>query len=295
MTTVKRFAPWLVALLVACGGAGVILNASTGSGGGGAGVGGAGQSSGGLSADSVFAARSQGKLAVSGEPVKGQTSIPYAGPRVIKTADIRVRVGRDNFRSAWREALVITSKLGGFAVTKVLDGRDANRGTLVVRLPSTAFEQAVNDLESLGRVQREDISGQDVTKDYIDLTARLRNATAQEAVLLRLMDRAKSVSDTIRVQRELEGVQLTIETLRGQLRYLDDQTTMSTITLQLGAAETTPPAPAGTLAQAWDRSAHAFLAVVAAVIVGAGFVLPLAALAILGLVVVRLLRPRMAS
>lgn len=294
MTTVKRFAPWIVALLVASGGAGMILNASTGSGGGGA-TGGAGQGGEGV-ADSLMTARSQARSAVSsGQPVDGQAPIPIAGPRVVKTADIRVRVGHDRFSAAWRDALVITSKLGGFAVTKVLDGRDADRGTLVLRVPASAFEQAVNDLESLGSVQHEDISGQDVTKDYVDLTARLRNATAQEAVLLRLMDRATSVSDTIRVQRELEGVQLTIETARGQLRYLEDQTAMSTITVQLGEARTAAPAPASTLTRAWEQSAHAFLAVVAAVIVGAGFVLPLAALIILGLVAVRFLRPRIAS
>ena len=295
-TTVKRWAPWVAALLVTCGGVGMILDASTGVGGGGASGGTSGRAGEGQRAAIASSSGTQARSAGLSEPMlDDQTSLPPLGPRVVKTADIRVRVGRNEFRSAWRDALGVTSKVGGFAVTKSLDGRNARRGTLVLRVPVASFEQAVNDLEALGRVRHEDISGKDVSREYVDLTARLRNATAQEAVLLRLMDEAQTVVDTIRVQRELEGIQLTIETLRGQLRYLEDQTAMSTITVWLGEARNAPPAPVGTLAQAWEQSAHAFLAVVAAIIVGAGFVLPLAVVLVLGLVVFRVLRPRVAS
>jgi hypothetical protein len=115
-------------------------------------------------------------------------------------------------------------------------------------------------------------------------------------VLLRLYDRATSVVDTIRIQREVQDVQLQIEQMRGRLRFLEDRTSLSTITMELveeGAPGPIEEAkPAGTIARAWDQATDAFLGVIAAGIVVVGAVLPIALL--LGLVVagVRVLRPR---
>jgi hypothetical protein len=107
------------------------------------------------------------------------------------------------------------------------------------------------------------------------------------------MERAASVTDTIRVQGELGRVQLEIERLRGRLSYLEDQTSLGTITATFVGAGATPSEPPGTLARAWERALDAALAVVSAVIVGLGFAIPVAVLVALGLLVFRGLRPRL--
>ena len=89
-------------------------------------------------------------------------------------------------------------------------------------------------------------------------------------------------------------MQLEIERIRGRLRYLRDQTSMATIELnvrEVGAA----PGPDTMLERAWKRALRLSLSVVSAVIVGAGFVVPVAALGALVLFLFARLRPRLSG
>lgn len=221
-------------------------------------------------------------------------ALPPVGPNVIKTADVRVEIRRSTLRDAVGEVTAIAGRHGGFVLSTQVAGTEARSGILVIRVPAERFEVALAEIRELGpKVLREAVSGQDVSQEFIDLEARLRNWRAQEVVLLRLMDRAQSVTDTIRVQRELQQVQLEIEQIRGRLAYLQDQTTMSTITVGLREAGVAVPAQPGTLERAWDRAVQSFMAIVSGAIVAAGALLPFALLALVGLMVFRLVRPRL--
>jgi hypothetical protein len=164
-------------------------------------------------------------------------------------------------------------------------GIKAKSGQLTIRVPASAFEQAMSDLRGLGSVEGQSISGQDVTSQFIDLAARLRTWQAQEAVLLRLMRRATSIESTLRVQNQLQDVQFRIEQIKGQLRLLDNQTSLATIDVSLrevGAVVGVRQAAARerpSLGEAWDRAVDGFLGVIFAVVVGLGYLIPLAAMA----------------
>jgi hypothetical protein len=221
--------------------------------------------------------------------------LPTVGPSVIKTGDLRVRVPDGDFRQSVQEVVSIAGRYpGGFVLSTSIGGGEARFGTIVIRVPARSFERVLTDLEGLGEVRSENVTGQDVTQEFIDLEARLRNSRSQEAVLLRLMDKASTVTDTIRVQGELQAVQLEIERLTGQLRYLEDQTSLGTLTVSLVEAGAAPQ-PAGTLQRAWKQALENTLEVVAAVIVGAGVVIPVALLVLVALLIVRQLRPRFTS
>jgi hypothetical protein len=212
--------------------------------------------------------------------------------RVIKTADLSLEVEDGRLGRALREGRAIAEGAGGFVLSTSVDGRERRRGDLTIRVPAEAFETTLSELEALGTVTGEDVRGQDVSQEFVDLEARLRNATAQEEVLFRLYDRSESIADTIRVQRELEDVQLEIERLRGRLRFLRDRTDLSTISVSVTEAGAVTAA-AGPFEKAWDNARGTFVAVVSGAIVGAGFVLPVAALAVLAYAAFRLLRPRL--
>jgi hypothetical protein len=220
--------------------------------------------------------------------------LPGVGPSIIKTADVRIGVARDGVQEAVRRAVSIAGSYGGFVSSTGIDSHGVGRGTVVIRVPSTRFEDALTDLEGLGRVRNENVSGVDVTQEFVDLQARLRNWQAQETVLLRLMDRAASVTDTIRVQGELSRVQLEIERLRGRLDYLEDQTDLGTITTTFVAGGPAPQAPT-TLERAWRDALQGSLEVVSTVIVGAGYLVPVAILAAVAVLVVRGVRPRVSQ
>ena len=227
----------------------------------------------------------------------GQTAarLPTVGPSVIKTGYLKLTVSEDGFSEATQDAVALAGRFSGFVLSTSIEGKDSRSGTLVIRVPSDRFEELVNEVKNLGDVRSESISGQDVTQEFVDLESRLRNLRAQEAVLLRLFDKATTVAATIRVQSELGRVQLESEQLRGRLRYLEDQTSLATLSITVAEKGVPAPATRGTLAKAWDRALEGALGVVAAVIVGAGTLLPVFLLILVGVAIFRQVRPRFTS
>lgn len=231
-----------------------------------------------------------------GAPARAPKSgLPDLGLSVIKTATVTLEVEDDELQTTLQNATSSAEKYGGFVVsTSVTDDEDDPTGSIVVRVPASRFGDALADLESLGKVASESVSGTDVSQEFIDLQARLRNYVAQETVLLRLMERAQSVIDTIRVQNELQRVQLEVERLRGRITYLEDQTAMSTIELRV-REEGAVGAPPGEFEKAWERAKDGLVAVVAGLIASLGIILPVALLTGLVIFAFVRLRPKVGS
>jgi hypothetical protein len=212
-------------------------------------------------------------------------SLPAIGPDIVKTAGISIEVKRGGFETAFNSATTIAGRYGGYVEDSSMRGIKAKSGELTIRVPASAFDQAMNDIRGLGSVEGQSISGQDVTSQFVDLDARLRTWEAQEAVLLRLMRRATSIESTLRVQNQLQDVQFRIEQIKGQLRLLENQTSLATIDVSLrevGAVvgvRQTAARERPSLGEAWDRAVEGFLGVIFAVIVGLGYLIPLAAIA----------------
>ena len=118
----------------------------------------------------------------------------------------------------------------------------------------------LEELRSLGeKVTTDTISGQDVTEEYVDLQSRERNLRATEESLLRLYDRAKNVEETLSIQRELTTVRGEIELVQGRIKYLDQRSAYSQITLNIQPVTSPPPPkptwdPGEVVEQAWDAS-----------------------------------------
>jgi hypothetical protein len=221
-------------------------------------------------------------------------AIPGIGPAIIKTAEVTLEVPAKGLGGAITEATALAASNGGHVVTTAIDQEGTRRGTLILRVPADRFEEALGDLESLGDVSKKAITGDDVSLEVVDLEARLRNLRAQETVLLRLMDRSQTVSDTIKVQRHLQGVQLDVERIRGRLAYLENQASLSTITARFVAAGPVPGDP-GTLARAWQRALEVATNVVSGLIIATGFIVPVGLLLVLALLVARRLLPKFGS
>jgi hypothetical protein len=222
---------------------------------------------------------------VAGGGLSSVGSLPPIGPDIVKTAGISIEVKTGGFETAFNAATTIAGRYGGYVEGSSMQGIKAKSGELTIRVPATAFDRAMNDLRGLGSVEGESIAGQDVTSQFVDLDARLLTWQAQEAVLLRLMRRATSIESTLRVQNQLQDVQFRIEQIKGQLRLLENQTSLATIDVSLrevGAVVGVRPMKAHerpSLGEAWDRAIDGFLGVIFAVVVGLGYLIPLAAIA----------------
>jgi hypothetical protein len=231
-------------------------------------------------------------------PDPGLPPLPEVLPgssKVIKNINLQVRIRKGEFQRQFARASTVAEQFQGFVsgsqVSRTEDGELAS-GTLTVRVPSDRFEQAVARLKELGEVTGEDRTGQDVSKEFVDLEARLRHAQTEEAFYVKLMGEAKTVSDMIQVQSQLSNVQLRIEEIQGRLQYLKDQTSFSTISVNIyepGAALLGEPKP---LAKAWAEAVDAFQSVISGAVIGLGWIAPLAVAGLIGLGVYRISRRR---
>jgi hypothetical protein len=231
---------------------------------------------------------------------RGLQGDELVGPRIIETAQVSLVTRRGEFGRSFDRATQIARTFGGYVESSSTSGVRNKYGQLTIRVPSSRFQQALGQLKTLGRVEGQTLSGQDVTAQYVDLQARRRNWEAQERALLALMARATTIGQTLRIQNELSQVQMRIEELKGQLQVLNDQTTFATIQVAMrerGSA-THPNEPKkdhqSTLGQAWDDARHGFVGVLAAVVVGLGYLIPITALLALVWLWVRRTRPRVA-
>jgi hypothetical protein len=190
-------------------------------------------------------------LAQSSEGAAGITEDPAAlgdfGPKIVKTADLGLR-SKEVRRSAAQAQQVAATAGGTVLSSQVYRSDDSVTADLVLSVPSEEFERVLDELRGLGqKVTTDSISGQDVTEEYVDLKSRERNLRATEESLLRLYGRAENVEEALSIQRELTTVRGEIELVQGRIKYLDQRSAYSQITLNIQPI-TSPPPPGPT----WD-------------------------------------------
>jgi hypothetical protein len=223
-----------------------------------------------------------------------QVRLVDLGNRIVRTANVDLDVGKGRLNATINQATDVVRRAKGIYVgssTAVPSGQPAS-GQVTFRVPVDAFEPVLRELKGLGTYRGEKSSTDDVTNQYIDLNGQLAAWRAQERVYLRLLDRARSVTDVIAVQNQLQQVQSNIERLQGQLNYLEDQSSFSTIVLQLSEPGAAGPAgePSGRLARAWATAVNGLGVMAAAVLVALVWLTPLAVVAGLVLLGLRALR-----
>ena len=125
----------------------------------------------------------------------------------------------------------------GFVVTsQVNGGADAISATLSLRVPAPKFEEVRAQIRKLGlRVDSESFEAQDVTKQYVDQEARLRNLRAQEQQYLGILRKAATVKDTLEVSDKLNEARGAIEERQAEFEALSKQVEAVAINITLRA------------------------------------------------------------
>jgi hypothetical protein len=240
-----------------------------------------------------------GKDQTSAEGEPASTSAEFRDlSKIIRTGQIGLVVANGEFDGNVQAVSRIARSNGGVVFSSEI--RRNTRGTMTLRIPASRFDQTMEALRGLGiAVEFERISGQDVTAEYIDLRARLRILKTRRAVLLGLMQDATTTEEILRLHGEIERVQLDIERIQGQLNVLNDQVADSTIKVSLREKDSpepsvTPKIETPDLSTAWGLGWRGFLQVVSFVIVGLGYLIPIAAIGavvLLALMAIRRRRP----
>jgi len=152
---------------------------------------------------------------------------------IIRTGDISLVVA--DVVQARDEIAQLAVSLNGYVVSSQIWGEEQEmRGQISIRVPDEQFEPALAKLRELAiRVKSESTNSQDVTEEYIDLEARLKNAEATESQYLALLDRATDVEDILNIYDSLSRVRTEIEQIKGRMQYLERTTSMSYISVGL--------------------------------------------------------------
>ncbi len=134
----------------------------------------------------------------------------------------------------------LVDELGGYiADSNAWQQGDWLRARLTLRVPAESLETAMDQIKALAvKVQRESLSGEDVTEQYTDLGARLRNLEATEKELLALLTEVRekpnsTAEDILDVHRRLSEIRGEIEQVKGRMQYLEQMTAMATIDVEL--------------------------------------------------------------
>jgi hypothetical protein len=188
----------------------------------------------------------------------------------------------------------LAEELGGFVIESNLNEYQGGmRAYLRLRVPAETLDTALERIRDLAMdVRRENVSGQDVTEEYVDLQSRMRHLEATEERLLTFMAEAEDTEAALEVYDRLQNIQADIEQVKGRMQYLEESAAMATITLDITPSELAQPIqvggwrPRGTLRNAFESLIRVFQFLVDALIVIAVLVIPI--LAVIALPVVGL-------
>jgi hypothetical protein len=103
--------------------------------------------------------------------------------------------------------------------------------TLTLRVSSAKFSEAMDALGRVGEVEQRSTKSEDVTTQVIDNGARVRAAERSIRQIEALLSRAKELSDIIAIESDLARRQADLDSLKSQQAWLEDQTSLSTITV----------------------------------------------------------------
>jgi hypothetical protein len=157
--------------------------------------------------------------------------------KIIYNASLTLEV--DSSQSAKAKILALAKEYNGFMV-------QTSTNMVSVRVPAVHLENALNRFKNVGKLISESQSSEDVTDAYFDIQMRLDNAEKSRKRYIELLEKAQTVEEILKVERELERLNADIESFKGKIKSFDTQVDFSLITVYLQPkAEKVKPGPLG--------------------------------------------------
>ncbi len=167
--------------------------------------------------------------------IAGETAVQANQERlIIRTGNMGLVVS--DAEEAIADITHMVEQNGGWVVSANLYqyNEKAKSGEITVRVPASGFNSAMAALKEMAvEVQHENVSGQDVTEEFVDLEARLANLEATAVRVRAFLDEAETVEEALAVNQELSRLDGEIEMIKGRMKYLSQSAAFSTITVSL--------------------------------------------------------------
>ena len=212
-----------------------------------------------------------GAASRSASSATGGSGAPAAAPpaatalaatKVIENGQVGIQVGKGSVTATVSALTQLGAQEGGFVASSAESSLGGvPTGSVTLRIPNAAFDDALAKVRAMGKVQSSNVTGQDVTAQYQDLADQITALRQSQTQYLSIMARANTVGDVLAVQEQVDQVDSQLQQLVGQQKVLDDQTTYATLTVNVGQPGTPPPRPAaphGPWANAFLRAGNGF-------------------------------------
>jgi glucan-binding YG repeat protein len=189
-----------------------------------------------------------------------QAELEVPNQMVIYQADLQLRVKKFEQTLQNIEARVV--EYGGYIsesnVSK--DGVEQVSGVITVRIPQKNFQAFLHDAEGqAAEVLQRNITGTDVTEEFVDLESRIKSKRVVEERLTSFMKSAEKTEDLLKISADLAAVQEEIETIQGRMKYLENQTSLSTIHISLYENKVIVPNLEDEDLNTWDKTKKQFM------------------------------------
>jgi hypothetical protein len=170
-------------------------------------------------------------------------SDPTANRKLIRNATAELEV--ISFEESVQKITAFAVEEKGYVATTSSE-KQANgklRGEIVVKVLPDNLNNFLGKLRGIGELKNQAITTEDVTKAYLDTESRLKNARLMEQRLIEILKtKSKDVADLLAVEKELGRVREQIETMQGELKFMDSQVQFATVTVQLAEKNMNIPA-----------------------------------------------------
>lgn len=163
-----------------------------------------------------------------------ENTTPQDKRMIIRTGTMSIE--NDSFDETELKAKEIAKNLGGFITnsTAQVNQSGKKQGTLTIRVQAEKYDALLAELAKTGKVMNQNITGRDVTEEYVDAEARLKTQRELETRLLQLLaEKTANLTAVVEVEQKLANVRENIEKTEGRMRMLKDQASFSTITLSI--------------------------------------------------------------
>ena len=183
-------------------------------------------------------AAAQSEAAADTQAVASRSPAAQAPARVIiRNANLSLVV-RDAADVLQKVTALVESKGGYVAEVRQWKEREQVRATVTLRVPAGELSKTLSALKGLAvRTEAEHVTAQDVTQEYTDLGAQLRNLQVAETELRELLrtvrERTQKASEVMEIYREISNVRGEIEKIQGRIQYLSQMSALSTISVEL--------------------------------------------------------------
>jgi hypothetical protein len=158
--------------------------------------------------------------------------VPAARQKIIKDGNMVLEV--NSFKDFGAKLQTQIEHYGGYIENSSENSAEKNlTANYMIRVPVDSFSGLVKAIEALGKVTTKQLSGSDVTGEYIDTESRLRNFQRQEQRILTLVDKAESLADVLTLESELSRIRGEIEVLQSRLNSMGNLASYSTIRLEV--------------------------------------------------------------